>query len=83
MNLEHTKGAEILYALARAWTPDGAWLDDDALRREVWGRFHEKNTLNVTLTRLRKRLRGAEVSGDLIERRPGQLRLRAVRAEVR
>ena len=78
---ERTRAAQILCVLAEAWSPGGGWMEDDALRQQVWG-HSDANTLNVNLTRLRTRLRDQGLTEDLVERRPGQTRLRVARARV-
>ena len=85
-------GATLLYVLAQALAADAGrpelergWCDDGELVTRVWGRSAREigqNRLKVSLHRLRHRLTGAGVAGELVERSTGRTRLRAARVSL-
>lgn len=73
----------LLHVLTARWLEDRGWVDDETAIRAVWGRpglRHNANNLNVLVFRVRKKVEDAGLSRWFLERRPGALRLRVLRA---
>lgn len=65
--------------------PGGGWVEDLDVARGLWGRQLGEdvgNRLKVLVHRFRAELKSAGVPGELLQRKKGWMRLRAIRAEL-